>query len=307
MEQEEKKKGLKHKIIIPIIIAVIALAIVGIVVATTTTTVSKEETPSQKQLATSKYVDLRGIYIDKSDEKKHPDEALIYVLYTVKSDDKNIKFYTYMANNPGTALTIKINGTNEYKDTIYGNLKQNFKNTGYENLNDGQKVLAGTTLKCIGAFRVSKNDLKEGGIIQLTLEGTDSFKEIFEYKTDDIQYFENAKELLKNADNETYEKAEKEEKEKTAKISSKLEKQIDKCLHENYYWWYISKIRMQIEFEGNRFKISSSLSGSSISNEGTYEIRKKVIILHYIKGNKGTSQLPYEFKNGEVSLLGNPE
>ena len=109
---EEKKKGSKLKTIIPIIV-VIALIIAGIVVAI----VTKEnmgEISTEKELATSKYVDLRGIYVDKSDEKKHPDEALIYVLYTVKSDDKNIKFYTYMANNPGTALTIKINDTNEW-------------------------------------------------------------------------------------------------------------------------------------------------------------------------------------------------
>lgn len=220
---EEKEKGSKQKIIIPIIVVIVILVIVGVLAAIVPRE-SKEEVPSKKELATSKYVDLRGIYVDKSDEKEHPDEALIYVLYTVKSDDKNIKFYTYMANNPGTALTIKINDTNAYKDTIYGSLEQNFRNTGYENLNDGQKVLAGTSMKCIGAFRVSKNVLKEGGIIQLTLEGTDSFKEVFEYKTDDVQYFENAKELLKNADNETYEKAEKEEKEKTAKVSAKLEK-----------------------------------------------------------------------------------
>lgn len=300
---EEKKKGSKLKIIIPIIV-VIALIIAGIVVAI----VTKEnmgEISTEKELATSKYVDLRGIYVDKSDEKKHPDEALIYVLYTVKSDDKNIKFYTYMANNPGTALTIKINDTNEYKDTIYSSLEQNFRNTGYENLNDGQKVLAGTSMKCIGAFRVSKNDLKEGGIIRLTLKGTDSFEEVFEYKTDNVQYFENAKELLKNADSETYEKAEKEEKEKTAKISASLEKKIYNYLQENYFQWYISTIRMQLEFEGKKFKISSSANGSKLSNGGTYEIRKKVILLHYDTGK--TNQLPYEFKNGEVSLTGTPE
>lgn len=62
---------------------------------------------------------------------------------------------------------------------------------------------------------------------------------------------------------------------------------------------------MQIEFEGKRFKISSSLKGSQISNGGTYEIRKKVILLHYDTGK--TNQLPYEFKNGEVSLTGTPE
>ncbi|MCI9246616.1 MAG: hypothetical protein HFJ30_05790 [Clostridia bacterium] len=301
---EEKKKGSKLKIIIPIIVAIVALAIIGIVTFIIPKE-GKEETPSKKELATSKYVDLRGIYVDKSDEKKHPDEALIYVLYTVKSDDKNIKFYTYMANNPGTALTIKINDTNEYKDTIYSSLEQNFRNTGYENLNDGQKVLAGTSMKCIGAFRVSKNDLKEGGIIRLTLKGTDSFEEVFEYKTDDVQYFENAKELLKNVDNETYEKAEKVEKEKTAKISSKLEKQIYNYLQENYFQWYISTIRMQLEFEGKKFKISSSANGSNLSNGGTYEIRKQVILLHYDTGK--TNQLPYEFKNGEVSLTGTPE
>ena len=200
-----------------------------------------------------------------------------------------------MANNPGTALTIKINDTNEYKDTIYGRLEQNFRNTGYENLNDGQKVLAGTSMQCIGAFRISKNDLKEDGIIRLTLKGTDSFEEVFEY-------FENAKELLKNADNETYEKAEKVEKEKTAKISASLEKKIYNYLQENYFQWYVSTIRMQIEFEGKKFKVSSSLG---VSNGGTYEIRKQVILLHYDTGK--TNQLPYEFKNGEVSLTGTPE
>ena len=308
----EEKKKVNFKIIIPVVLAIVVIAIVGIVAVIgkqktneISTEEEKTETKNKEKLATSKYVDLRGIYVDKSDEQEHPDEALIYILYTVKSDDKNIQFYTYMANNPGTALTIKINNTNEYKDTIYGSLKQNFRDTGYENLNDGQKVLSGTSMQCIGAFRVSKNDLKEGGIIQLTLKATNSFEETFEYKTDNVQYFDNATEILKNADYEIYEKVEQLSQEKLAEISPDLQKQINKCLHENYYYWYVSTVRMQIEFEGNKFKVSSAIGSSSISNGGTYEIRNKVILLHYDTGK--TNQLPYEFENGEVSLTGSPE
>lgn len=300
MENGSKKSRLK--IIIPVIIAMI-LIIIAVVLVKGSGKVGNKEQANEPKLKASKYVDLRGIYVDKSDEQEHPDEALIYVLYTVKSEDKNISFYTYMANNPGTALTIKINNTNEYKDTIYsGKLKQNFRNTGYENLNNGQKVLSGTSMQCIGAFRVSKNDLKEGGIIELTLTATNSFKEIFEYKTEDIKYFDNAKELLKAADNETYEKAERINQENVAEISKDLEKQIYNYLQENYFQWYISTIRTQIEFEGNRFNVSTSIGAK---NGGTYEIRNKVILLHYDTGM--TNELPYEFKDGEVSLTGTPE
>jgi len=132
IKMEKEKKKLNLKIIIPviaIIITIIIVAVAGIGVIIIRTWNKKQnlgESLTKKELATSKYVDLRGIYVDKSDEKTHPDEALIYVLYTVKSDDKNIEFYTYMANNPITALTIKINNVNEYKDTIYRFIKTKF-------------------------------------------------------------------------------------------------------------------------------------------------------------------------------------
>lgn len=297
---EEKKKKSKLKIIILIVLAIV---VIRIAIYTSmnkgTTNIFKNEV--EEGLKTSQYVDLKGIYVDKSDEKEHPDEALIYVLYTVKSNDKNIKFYTYMANNPGTALTIKINNVNEYKDTIYGSLKRNFKDTGYENLNDGQSVLSGTSMNCIGAFRVSKNDLKEGGIIQLTLKATNSFEEIFECKTDDVQYFDNAKEILKNADYETYEKVEKLSAEKLTEVEPNLKTQINNVLKENYYYWYISTIKMQIEFDGNNFIVKSA----GMSNGGTYEIRNKVILLHYNTGI--TNEFAYEFKDGKVSFVGQPE
>ncbi len=299
MEQEKKKS--KLKIIIPIIVIVV-IAIIGVMFTNKTKDTEKQST---KGLQTSKYVDLKGIYVDKSDQAEHPNEALLYVLYTVKSDDKNIKFYTYLANNPGTALTIKINNTNEYKDTIYASLDQNFRNTGYENLNNGQEVLSGTSMQCIGAFRVAQNDLKQGNIIELTLNGTNSFKEVFEYKTDDVQYFDNAEEILKNADYETYEKAQNIEKERLAEVDQNLKSQIKAVLQENYYYWYISTIRMQIEFNGDRFNITSAIGTSSIGNSGTYEIRNKVLLLHYDNGT--TNEFEYEFKNGEVSFLGNPQ
>jgi len=290
MEQEKKKTN--RKIILPLIVVIIL--IIGVITLTNRT--------EKETLKTSKYFEIKGIYVDKSDEEKYPNESLIYVLYTVKSDDKNIRFYTYMASNPGTALTININNINEYKDTIYsGKLKQNFRDTGYENLNNGQEVLAGTSMECIGAFRVAKNDLNPGGTIQLTLVGTNSFKEVLEYKTDDVLYFNNAKEILKNADYETYEKVEKLNAEKLADIDTNLKKKINKALHENYYYWYISTIRMQIEFEGNKFKVT----GAGMSNSGTYEIKNKVILLHYNTGV--TNQFPYEFKNGEVNFTDIPE
>ena len=58
VKMEEKKKGSKLKIIIPIIVAIVALAIIGIVTFIIPKE-GKEETPSKKELATSKYIDLR--------------------------------------------------------------------------------------------------------------------------------------------------------------------------------------------------------------------------------------------------------
>ena len=62
---------------------------------------------------------------------------------------------------------------------------------------------------------------------------------------------------------------------------------------------------MQIEFNGDKFNIKSSIGTSSMSNSGTYEIRNKVLLLHYDTGV--TNEFEYEFKNGEVSFLGNPQ
>lgn len=286
-----------------IIIGIILLiTIVGIALLVVNLKKGDNKENASNALKTSKYVNLRGIYVDKSDEKDHPDEALLYVLYTVKSDDINIQFYTYMANNPGSALTIKINNTNEYKDTLYtGERRKTFRDTKYENLNDGQKVLAGTSTKCVGMFRVAKNDLKEGGIIELTLTGTDSFKEVIEYKTDDVQYYENGEEILKAADPESYEEAKKISEEKLADIDENLKKQINTELQNNYFYWYISTIRQQIEFDGNTFKVTSI----GYSSGGTFEIKNKVILLHYDTGV--TNQLPYEFKDGSITLTGTPE
>lgn len=289
------------KIMYCLVICVLLVSMVGCSQNTENVENKNEEVVSdkiEKELATSKYVELKGIFVDKSDQEKHPNEALLYVLYTVKSDDRNIKFFTYLANNPGTALTIKINDINEYKDTIYGSLEDNFRDTGYTNLNDGQEVLGGTSLQCIGAFRVAQNDLKPGGIIELTLRGTNQFEEVFEYRTDDVQYFENATELLKNADYETYEKAEKVREEKLAEIDKNLESKIKKVLNETYYTWYISTIQMQIEFYGDEFVVSSSIGAS---RGGTYEIRNKVLLLHY--DEETTKEVEYEFKDGEVNLL----
>ena len=70
----------------------------------------------------------------------------------------------------------------------------------------------------------------------------------------------------------------------------------------SWIFGYISTIRTQIEFEGNRFNVSTSIGAK---NGGTYEIRNKVILLHYDTGM--TNELPYEFKDGEVSLTGTPE
>lgn len=298
----EKKKKSKQVFIFTIVLSIIILAIAGLLIFTSKETkITTSEV--EEKLATSEYMDIKGIYVDKSDEEKNPDQNLLYVLYSVKSNDKNLQFSLYSAEVEGSELSIKVNNTNSYKDLYANNwtLQKDFEYTEYENLHNGQQVLAGTSLNVVSVFRVSKNDLRPDGIISLQLKCSSLNElQVVDYKTNDVVYLENAVEILQTGDSESYEKSIKMKEEYEGEISDRnTYNKLATLLQEGVECqWYNGGYPIKLTIVGNRFTVSNILG----SNGGTYLIRNKVILLNYDNGEVG--KLSYEFDGENLNANG---
>ena len=66
--------------------------------------------------------------------------------------------------------------------------------------------------------------------------------------------------------------------------------------------WEYSKdnVYYELAFNGNAVTVTSSVGGASLSNAGTFSVRRDYILLEYDNGAR--AGLPYTFENGELSM-----
>ena len=87
--------------------------------------------------------------------------------------------------------------------------------------------------------------------------------------------------------------------ERFASVDAETEAAIDAYLQGT--WEYTDNgINYACTFEGGSFYVTSEISGTSISNEGSYKICKEVILVTYSNGNM--AYMEYEWDGAEVTL-----
>lgn len=66
--------------------------------------------------------------------------------------------------------------------------------------------------------------------------------------------------------------------------------------------WEYSKdnVYYELAFNGNAVTVTSSVSGASLSNAGTFSVRRDYILLEYDNGAR--AGIPYTFENGELTM-----
>lgn len=243
-----------------------------------------------KSVLSSEYIDVDGIYVDKSKEEDGLD--VLYVFYTVKAKDTNMDLSS-------SGMEVKINDKNKYSATVSQDYIPKYTNYYYSSFIE--YIYIGDTLKMCSTFKIPSGDLTDSKKVELINFDIPSIGNI-KFTTDDIKFMDNYVKIAEDVDVKIYQTKQQEEERIFAKVDTATESKV-KGLLNGYYFSFpvslgttISTHRLDF-ISPNKFTLKGAFG---ITNSGTYEVRQGVLILTYQTGI--SIDVYYELKNGEIYL-----
>ena len=252
---------------------------------------SSKNNNNSTSIMSNDMIKIDGIYLNN---EYADDDGLkqIVLFYTLKAGEENVDISS-------SHFKLKIN-KNEYEalnDIETPNLTQYY----YSNIIE--KVYVGKSLKVAEIFKVPDGDLVGGK--EVTLTDFENYAKGIQMSTDDIKKMNNLTDISLDVDKEYATKKQEEEKEKLTEVDEATANKVRNDLN-GYYFdipAYVGKVytKYKLEFEEpNRFTVTSTISGNSISNSGTYTVTKGYIVLHYDTGK--VVNTPYNYETGDITI-----
>ena len=252
---------------------------------------SNNENSSNSKMSND-IIKVDGVYLNN----EYTDEdglKQIVLFYTLTAGEENIDISSAEFN-------LKIN-KNEYSpinDINTPNLTQ------YYYSNFIEKVYVGKSLKVAEIFNVPDGDLVSGK--EITLTNFEDYAKGIKMSTDDIKKMDDLTAISLDVDKDYATKKQDEEKEKLTDADEATVNKVKNDLN-GYYFdipAFVGEVytNYKLEFESpNRFTVTATISGNSISNTGTYRVTKGYIVLHYDTDGKDVNT-PYRYENGDITI-----
>ncbi len=218
------------------------------------------------------YIQVDGVYVNESYESE--DDLKQVVVFLTVNAKENIELSS-------KTFSLMVNDTNEYDAYIETDTPNK---TGYYHAEFIEDIAAEKEFKIALVFDVTEKDLEEGNVI--TLDDFDDYGKGIEIKSEDIKKLDSLEDISKDIDEEEYNTLmEAEENALNALDSDKENEYVDMVDNTRYtYNTFLgtTAITYHIDFTSKtEFEVTSVLSGTSISNDGTYEITEGYVVLTY--------------------------
>ena len=234
----------------------------------------------------SKYLTVDGIYLDQSYEDKDSDSIkLLYLFYTVTSDDQNMKIDCKSAN-----LSF---GTNAYQSTHIPHSCRYMPSYYYKDyLKD---VYVGDSVKFVETFKIPQGELSEGKIMTLSKSQVPDATAI-QLNASDVVICEDVEEIAEQADQEGYE----EELDRLSPADEETERAVKNAIN-GYKWdFYVNTITYAIEFwDPDNFELRVPALGTA--NGGTYEVLNGYVRCTY-DDSDNVVEIPWEWGSDDIDL-----
>lgn len=250
-----------------------------------------EETSKVKEtekVTKNDYIEIEGVYVDQSyNDGENSSLKMAYVFLNVKAPDKNCKADCKYAK-------MTINDTNTYDSDFYKGTCEYAPSYYYSSF--VEDVYVGDSLKIVLTFKIPEGDLASGKSI--VFSDTDMQFDGIKMSTDDIVFCNSAEEVCEKGDPTGY----AEEIEKHSPADATTENNVKELINGYYWTFYVSAGTTiqahEIEFYApDKFEVRTNFG----SNGGTYEVKKGFIYVTY-STNNATIKIPYELKDGDISL-----
>lgn len=251
-------------------------------------TQSQEKTAPEEVTAVDN-MEVTGLYVNDSYIDDESNQLkLVYLFYTVKATDKNLKAFS-------KSTDMKI-GENVYTSEHNPGARSYASSFYYSDFIED--VYVGSELKVLETFEVPVGDLEVGKEITLHNDRTPGIDNL-KLSTDSIVHLDSAEAIAQNADPEGYasemQKHEPADAETTARVQSAIN---------GYYWKYAPALGTSITmyktefFSPNTFETTTS----GITSSGTYEVETGYIKL--INDSNGfVIEVPYSWDDdGNINL-----
>lgn len=251
---------------------------------------SKGNSSSSKM--SNSIITIDGIYLN-SEYTDEDDLKQLVLFYTIKADEENLDI-----SSAEFKLIINKNEYDPKIDIETPDLTQYY----YSNIIE--QVYVGKSLKVAAVYNVPDGDLESGK--EITLSNFDDYAKGIKMTTDNIKKMDNLTSISLDVDKEYATKKQNEEKEKLTDADEATVNKVSNDIN-GYYFdipAYVGQVstNYKLEFEApNKFTITATLAGSSISNSGTYKVTKGYIVLHYDSNGKDVNT-PYRYENGEITI-----
>lgn len=241
--------------------------------------------------ASSGAVSVDGIYVDDSySDADGSSLRLVYLLYTVNAGSANLR-------NASTSVSIIINGANTYTGDVQNTASVAQYMRNYECSKYVKDIYVGETMKFVAMYEIPEGDLADGNTVTFSASDITDWESIT-LSTGDFIHCESGEALAKAADPEGYASAMAAREPADEQTAATVRSSIN-----GYYWsFYVNNIHYELEFaEGDVFQLRTRLGGGATTADGTYTVAKEYIICTYTDTGYKV-EVPYEFKDGEISL-----
>lgn len=284
---------MKNKILKLLLAIVICFTLVGCGQKEVTNEQNGESnTKKNKSVTSNSMVTVDGMYLNN----EYTDEEglkQVVLFYTISAGEENLDISSY-------TIKLKIN-KNEYEPVI-GIPTPELTQYYYSNVISN--VYVGKSLKVAVVFKVPDGDLVSGK--DVTLDDFYDYSKGIKLKTDDIKKMDNLTAISLDVDKEYAEKRQAEEKEKLTDADAATTKKVKKDLNGYYFdmseYLNGSYVKYRLEFfSPNKFTLTTSVSGSGITSNGTYRVAKGYIVLHYDTNDQYVNT-PYRYENGDITI-----
>lgn len=253
---------------------------------------SSDKESSSNSKMSNDIIKVDGLYLN-NEYTDEDDLKQVVLFYTIEAGEENIDISS-------AEFKLKIN-KNEYSPVNEVNTP-NLTQYYYSNIIE--KVYVGKSLKVAEIFKVPDGDLVSGK--EITLTNFEDYAKDIKMSTDDIKKMDDLTAISLDVDKDYATKKQEEEKEKLTDADETTVNKVKNDLN-GYYFdipAYVGKVytKYKIEFEApNRFTVTATIAGNSISNTGTYRVTNGYIVLHYDTDGKDVNT-PYRYENGDITI-----